>query len=204
LRFAARARALAVPLGLGAGFVIGAAWAWRHAPAPAADRGERDPLTGLATAPVFEDRLRNALDRRLRAPAPLAVLLVDLDGFAALNAEHGHDAGDAVLRTVAERLRGCVRTADTVARVGGDAFAVLVDLPGEGSLEVLGRRVRRAVGSPVDVGGGRVVEVAGSVAVVVSDGGHDVGALLAEARERVVEIKRGGGGRLELVVVPFD
>jgi hypothetical protein len=81
---------------------------------------------------------------------------------------------------------------------------VLVDLPGEGSLEVLGRRVRRAVGSPVDVGGGRVVEVAGSVAVVVSDGGHDVGALLAEARERVVEIKRGGGGRLELVVVPFD
>lgn len=204
MRFAARARALAVPLGLGAGFVLGAAWAWRHDPAPAGDRGERDPLTGLATASVFEDRLRNALDRRLRAPAPLAVLLVDLDGFAALNAEHGHDAGDAVLRTVAERLRGCVRTADTVARVGGDAFAVLVDLPGEGSLEVLGRRVRRAVGSPVDVGGGRIVEVAGSVAVVVSDGGHDVGALLAEARERVVEIKRSGGGRLELVVVPFD
>jgi diguanylate cyclase (GGDEF)-like protein len=202
-------RTLAVFLGFGAGFVLGAACVRLRAASAAPSPvpwwlGDADPLTGVATPRVFEDRLRNAVERRLRAPAPLAVMLVDLDHFALVNAEHGHDAGDAVLRTVAERLRGCVRTADTVARVGGDAFAVLVDLPGEGSLEVLGRRVRRAVGSPVDVGGGRVVEVAGSVAVVVSDGGHDVGALLAEARDRVVEIKRGGGGRLELVVVPFD
>jgi diguanylate cyclase (GGDEF)-like protein len=165
--------------------------------------GDEDPLTGVAMPRVFHDRLRNAVARRLRAPAPLAVMLVDLDHFALVNAEHGHDAGDAVLRSVAERLRGCVRTEDTVARLSADVFAVLVDDPGSAPVAELGERVRLAVGLPVPVGRGRMVQVGASVAVVVSDGSHDAEALLAEADQKVHEIKGSGRGRVELVIVAF-
>ena len=164
----------------------------------------RDRLTGLVTGEIFDDRLQNALDRRLRAPAPLAVLLLDLDGFGRVNAEHGHGVGDLALRVVAERLRGCVRTEDTVARLRGDVFAVLVDAPGAGSLAALGHRVREAVGTPMDLGDGRLVGLDASIAVVVSDGGQDAEALLREAAGRVFDIKCSGRGRVELVVVPFD
>jgi diguanylate cyclase (GGDEF)-like protein len=201
-------RILAVPLGFGVAFVLGAAFARMRAasavrsPAPWW-LGDSDPLTGVATPRVLHDRLQHAVDRRLRSPAPFAVLLVDLDHFASVNARHGNGAGDAVLRAVAARLQGCVRTEDTVARLGADVFAVLVDDPGAGSVGALGERVRAAVGLPVDVGRGTVVQVDASVAVVVSDGAHDAQALLAEAEQRIVEIKSSGRGRVELVVVPF-
>jgi diguanylate cyclase (GGDEF)-like protein len=201
-------RTLAVFLGFGAGFVLGAACvrplAASAAPSPVPWwLGDADPLTGVATPRVFEDRLRNAVERRLRAPAPLAVMLVDLDHFALVNAEHGHDAGDAVLRAVAERLRNCVRTEDTVARLSADVFAVLVDDPGAAPVAVLGERVRLAVGLPVPLGRSRFVQVGASVAVVVSDGAHEAEALLAEADQKINDIKVSGRGRVELVVVPF-
>jgi diguanylate cyclase (GGDEF)-like protein len=201
-------RILAVPLGFGVAFVLGVACARMRA-APVARTpapwwlGDSDPLTGVATPRVLHERLRNAVDRRLRSPAPLAVLLVDLDHFASVNADHGSDAGDAVLRAVAARLQSFVRTEDTVARLGADVFAVLVDNPGAGSVGALGERVRAAVGLPVDVGRGTVVQVDASVAVVVSDGAHDAEVLLAEAEQRIVEIKSSGRGRVELVVIPF-
>jgi len=201
-------RTLAVSLGFGAGFVLGAACVRLRAASVAPGAvpwwlGESDPLTGVATPRVFHDRLRNAVTRRLRSPAPLAVMLVDLDHFALVNAEHGHDAGDVVLRAVAERLRSCVRTEDTVARLSADVFAVLVDDPGAAPVAVLGERVRQAVALPVPLGKGRVVQVDASVAVVVSDGAHDAEALLAEADQKVDSIKASGRGRVELVVVPF-
>jgi diguanylate cyclase (GGDEF)-like protein len=201
-------RTLAVPLGFGAGVVLGAAWARlraaRSTPTPLPWWfGDSDPLTGLPTPRVFHDRLRHAVARRLRSPTPLAVLLVDLDNFSRVNNDHGHDAGDAVLRAVAERLQNCVRTEDTVARLSADVFGVLVDDPGAGPVAVLGERVRVAVGLPVPLGKGRVVQIGASIAVVVSDGGHDAEALLAEADQKIDDIKRSGSGRVELVVVPF-
>jgi diguanylate cyclase (GGDEF)-like protein len=201
-------RTLVLPLGLGAGFVLGVACtrlrAARTSPTPSPGRPrDRDPVTGAATPWVFHDRLRNAVARRLRSPAPLAVMLVDLDHFALVNSEHGRDAGDAVLRAVAERLRSCVRTEDTVARLSADVFAVLVDDPGATPVAVLGERVRLAVGLPVPLGKGRIVQIGASVAVVVSDGAHDAEALLTEADQRVHDIKSSGRGRVELVVVPF-
>lgn len=201
-------RTLVLPLGFGAGFALGVACARLRAPSVAPSPvpwwlGDCDPLTGGATPRVFHDRLRNAVARRLRSPAPLAVMLVDLDHFALVNAEHGHDAGDTVLRAVAERLRSCVRTEDTVARLSADVFAVLVDDPGAAPVALLGERVREAVGLPVPLGKGRVAQVGASVAVVVSDGAHDAEALLAEADQKVEDIKSSGRGRVELVVVPF-
>ena len=86
-----------------------------------------DPLTGLPNRQLFDDRLEHALAHARRDGHGLAVLFLDLDGFKPINDEMGHHAGDQVLREVAARLERLVRTSDTVARMGGDEFVVLVD-----------------------------------------------------------------------------
>ena len=88
-----------------------------------------DSLTGLANRALFVDRLGHALTLTRRNPRPLAVLFVDLDDFKTINDSLGHVEGDAILVGVAERLRGALRTGDTIARMGGDEFAVLVEDP---------------------------------------------------------------------------
>jgi diguanylate cyclase (GGDEF)-like protein len=85
-----------------------------------------DPLTGLANRALFANRLGHAL-MRTRRPGPVFLLLADLDDFKAVNDTLGHLAGDALLVTVAERLRAAVRPGDTIARLGGDEFAVLLE-----------------------------------------------------------------------------
>lgn len=88
-----------------------------------------DSLTGLANRALFIDRLDHALSLTRRNPRPLAVLFIDLDDFKTINDSLGHGEGDAILVSVAERLRGALRTGDTIARMGGDEFAVLVEDP---------------------------------------------------------------------------
>jgi diguanylate cyclase (GGDEF)-like protein/PAS domain S-box-containing protein len=86
-----------------------------------------DSLTGLANRALFVDRLDHALSLTRRSRRALAVLFVDLDDFKTINDSLGHGEGDAILVSVSERLRGALRSADTIARMGGDEFAVLVE-----------------------------------------------------------------------------
>jgi len=100
-----------------------------------------DSLTGLPNRDLFLDRLQQALDRSIRDKLLRAVLFVDLDNFKVINDSLGHKAGDELLTVAAERLRACLRPADTAARLGGDEFVVLID-----DVTGVGDADRRSVG----------------------------------------------------------
>ncbi|HXZ93581.1 MAG TPA: PAS domain S-box protein [Burkholderiales bacterium] len=105
-----------------------------------------DTLTGLPNRRLLDDRLRQAIYLAQRRDTKVAAMLVDLDDFKRVNDELGHRAGDAVLREVAQRLAGCVRKADTLARHGGDEFvAVLPDLQRESDCEVVAGKILAAL-----------------------------------------------------------
>jgi diguanylate cyclase len=86
----------------------------------------RDPLTGLANRRQFELTLASEVDRVARAGEPALVLMIDIDHFKKVNDAHGHPAGDGVLRAVAHVLHDCIRPMDTIARFGGEEFAMIL------------------------------------------------------------------------------
>ncbi len=117
-------------------------------------RSLHDALTGLPNRTLFWDRLEHALERSCRTGERVAVLFLDLDGFKRINDEHGHASGDDVLRQVAGRLRSAIREADTLARVGGDEFGVLLeDLSDASEAEEAARRLTDRFDAPVPVAG---------------------------------------------------
>jgi len=113
-----------------------------------------DPLTGLPNRTLLFDRLGQALAQRERTGAHVGVLFCDLDGFKSINDRYGHDAGDAVLRAVADRMEVVARVGDTVARLAGDELVVVCPgLTDPADLELVAARMRSAVAAPVALGG---------------------------------------------------
>ena len=90
-------------------------------------QARHDSLTGLPNRRAFEERLDQAIARARRSKQTLAVLYVDLDGFKSINDQHGHAVGDQLLMEVSRRLQSCVRTTDTVCRLAGDEFTVILE-----------------------------------------------------------------------------
>ena len=155
-----------------------------------------DPLTELANRALFRDRLEHALARTARESGRIAVLLLDLDNFKAVNDTQGHAAGDRMLEIVATRLRAATRGCDTVARLGGDEFAVLLEqMHAAAGAEIVARRIIEALGYPVEMGAGRGVSVAASVGIAVLNPGEGAEELLRNADVAMYEAKnrdRGG------------
>ena len=120
-------------------------------------RAFHDPLTGLPNRILFLDRLKHALARTGRHGESVAVLFVDLDNFKVVNDSMGHEAGDALLVAVAERLLECLRPEDTLAHLSGDEFAILIeDVEGTSDATVAAERVAQALRAPFGLEGQEV------------------------------------------------
>ncbi len=158
-------------------------------------RALHDPLTGLANRILLRSRIEVALGRRQR-PNPIAVLLVDLDRFKAVNDTHGHAFGDHVLEAIAHRFERLTRPSDTLARTGGDEFVLLCPETDLAGAEALAARIVAAAAEPVTVAG-RVVEVGATVGIACTDGPvAEPDALLIEADHAMYAAKRAGRGRV--------
>jgi diguanylate cyclase (GGDEF)-like protein/PAS domain S-box-containing protein len=135
-------------------------------------RSLHDQLTGLPNRFLFQDRLRHALDRGHREDTPTCVLIIDLDGFKAINDELGHPMGDAVLVSFADRLRGVLRASDTAARLGGDEFSIVCENTEPADAEVLADRLRTSVTEPMSLHG-QEVPVGISIGIGSTPGGEE-------------------------------
>jgi len=158
-----------------------------------------DDLTGLANRRLFMDRLDLAQARASRGGHALGVLFIDLDGFKAINDRLGHDAGDEVLITVAGRLRAHMRAADTLARFGGDEFAVLCgDIAGPGDAVEIAERLARAVAEPFEIDGAAVNIWASIGIAVATETTGSLADLLQSADTAMYQAKSAGKGQWHL------
>jgi diguanylate cyclase (GGDEF)-like protein/PAS domain S-box-containing protein len=157
-----------------------------------------DALTGLPNRTLLLDRLRQALARAEREGGMVAVLFLDLDNLKVINDSLGHSAGDELLRAIGPRLRGELRGSDTVARFGGDEFAVVCeDVQDEQHALTIAQRLVRAFEDPFLVGGEERFGSA-SVGIVFAGAGRSAEELLSDADTAMYRAKDRGRGRFEL------
>jgi diguanylate cyclase (GGDEF)-like protein/PAS domain S-box-containing protein len=156
-----------------------------------------DNLTGLANRALFRDRLDQVLARAERTDRLLAILLIDLDGFKQVNDSLGHDAGDQLLQEVAQRFSSTVRSSDTVARFGGDEFALLLEDITKHESVGLTQRLLDRLAAPVTIAGREVV-LGASVGVVLHSGPGQSEELVRDADVAMYAAKDAGRGRYEI------
>jgi len=159
---------------------------------------DHDELTGLPNRSLFKQSLAQGIQRAERSGKFLSVLFLDLDRFKNINDSLGHETGDEVLRAVAERLSGCVRQVDVVARFGGDEFAVLIEgLTAEDQAGAVARKIIDALAKPL-VLAGRQYRLGASIGIssYPSDG-RDVLSLQKNADIAMYRAKEEGRGTFQ-------
>ncbi|MCG2575581.1 CHASE domain-containing protein [Dechloromonas sp. XY25] len=159
---------------------------------------QHDPLTGLPNRALFSDRLQNELARAKRHGDHFAMIFLDLDRFKPINDSYGHAVGDLLLKQVAMRLQQSVRASDTVGRIGGDEFVVLMPALAEGeAARGLAEKLRHAIGQPFMVDGRELnISCSLGVAVYPDDGGDDL-ALSNSADAAMYRAKAGGRDKVQ-------
>jgi len=155
----------------------------------------KDALTGLPNRLYFKDQLERLLAQSQRDPQQFALLFIDLDNFKKINDSLGHAAGDDVLQQTARRLRECVRESDTVARIGGDEFTIIVpQLKSARGPEVVAAQVLEALAAPFSVAGHEhFLNASIGIALYPADG-ESADALLRNADTAMYRAKEGGRG----------
>ncbi len=153
-----------------------------------------DSLTNLPNRQTFSERIRHAIAVATRRGSNLAVVFVDVDHFKTINDSLGHETGDGVLRVVAERIAGTLRESDTVARIGGDEFVILLEEGGESfdSFEVVAAKLAKSVAQPITINGYDLfVELSMGICVFPQDG-QDAETLLRNADTAMYKAKSSG------------
>jgi len=153
-----------------------------------------DHLTGLVNRSLFRDRLVQAMARSKRMHQPIGLMLLDLDRFKTVNDTYGHDMGDELLKAVSERLKTCVREVDTVARMGGDEFTIVLEgVPSEQSIVVVAKRITESISSIFHLKG-HDVSVGISIGITVyPHDDHSIDELLKHADSAMYRAKQQGG-----------
>jgi diguanylate cyclase (GGDEF)-like protein len=157
-----------------------------------------DQVTGVHNHRYLQERLRQEVARAGRTGSPLAVLMIDLDGFKLINDRHGHADGDRVLRNVAAMLKLTVRENDVVARYGGDEYVILMPDTEEEAARLVADRVVKGIrgqAHPLSDGGEGTVSCSVGMAVLPTDG-RTATALLRAADTAMYGVKRAGGSRV--------
>ncbi len=151
-----------------------------------------DPLTGLPTRTLLRDRLEVFIERTRRSQDSLAVMMVDLDNFKRVNDSLGHQAGDTVLCEISKRLQACVRKSDTVGRMGGDEFVVLLpDLRSGEDTDEICQKLLAAVAQPIRIGRHEII-VTASIGIGMFPGCDDVDTLFKNADFAMYRVKGSG------------
>ena len=170
-----------------------------------AHRALHDQLTGLPNRTLLADRLRQSAQVQDRRSSGAMLLYLDLDNFKAINDRFGHQAGDCLLITVADRLQTLVRAGDTVSRLGGDEFVVLADDldDPEAAARSLAERIHLAMRAPVPVGD-RQLHTSLSIGIAPIGPDSDPEVCLAQADAAMYQAKRGGPARFESFSAQID
>lgn len=163
----------------------------------------RDPLTGLPNRRALKDRLPEAIARAKRSGQAVAVLFMDLDGFKAINDRLGHQRGDTLLQQFAERVSTCIRRSDTLARLAGDEFVVLLEGMADPDTDPISvaRKILDKASQPFDLDEGVQGHIGASIGIAVYRRGdpEDADLLLQAADERMYRAKAEGKGQAWMV-----
>lgn len=158
-----------------------------------AEQARLDPLTQIGNRMLFQECGKNAIARARATGTQLAVLFIDLDGFKQINDTVGHDAGDAMLKEVAMRLKQCVRVADLVARCGGDEFLILLEsVQHQRNVEALVCKLQEAIAKPVPFKEQQLTVGASIGIAYFPEHGSGLDTLLAKADAAMYHVKRSG------------
>lgn len=153
-----------------------------------------DHLTGLVNRSLFRDRLIQAMARSKRLQQPLGLMLLDLDRFKSVNDTLGHDIGDELLKAVSERLKSCVREVDTVARMGGDEFTIILEgVSSAESIVIVAKRIAESISTTFELKG-HSISIGISIGITVyPQDDHSIDELLKHADSAMYRAKQQGG-----------
>jgi len=168
-----------------------------HAEKELAHQARHDYLTGLPNRLLLADRLEESIQRAARGGLMAAVIYLDLDGFKLVNDTLGHEAGDGLLQKVTDRLRSCIREPDTLARMGGDEFMLVInEVPNSQTALVVAERLAAVLKKPLSIAGHEFCVTASIGIGMYPQDGTDVSTLRRNADSAMYQAKRAGKDRI--------
>jgi len=155
-----------------------------------------DALTGLPNRTLLKDRFSQACSRTQRRDLTFSTMFLDLNGFKKVNDTYGHEVGDHLLKTLGGLLKECIRNEDTLSRISGDEFVILLENTSYENAEMVAEKIREKLKQPVQI---RSIELRISISIgiaVYPDDGTEMSELLDKADKRMYQAKEQGKGAM--------